>query len=93
MAKRPRLRRVKSSGAVLTCEQITDLVLDYVAMVLDKGTTVVFEEHIRKCPDCMAFLNTYRKTIQATQSLRYEDIPADMQNRVRQFLIEKIKGW
>jgi len=68
------------------------MTLDYLTEELDPKSTPVFEQHLRDCPDCVAFMTTYKKTVQATRSLRYEDIPSQMRNRVRAFLKEKIKG-
>lgn len=73
------------------CGEIADLILDYLTEELDAETASAFEEHLGLCPDCVAFLETYKKTVQATRSLRYEDIPPEMQKRVRQFLQERIK--
>ena len=75
-----------------TCQQATSLIVDYLTGVLDPHTTSVFEQHLRDCTDCVAFLTTYKKTVQAIQSLRYEDIPPQMRSRVRAFLNEKTKG-
>jgi len=56
---------------------------------LDPETVAAFEDHLRLCPDCVAFLNTYKKTVQVTRSLRYESIPAELERRVRRFLRER----
>jgi anti-sigma factor RsiW len=58
---------------------------------LNAETALAFKAHLRKCPDCIAFLSTYQKTVQAARSLRYESIPLQMRRRVRQFLRERIK--
>ena len=71
------------------CREITDLLLDYMTGELDPETVAAFEEHLRLCPDCVAFLNTYKKTVQVTRSLRYESIPAELERRVRRFLRER----
>ncbi len=85
MAKRRIVGRERSA----ICEEITDLILDYMTGELDPETISAFEEHLRLCPDCDGFLNTYTKTIQATRSLRYENIPPEMEKRVRRFLQER----
>jgi len=92
MVKQTRSRRTKFRQTRITCQHITSLILDYVTRDLDPDTTVAFEAHLRICPDCVAFLNTYQKTIQATRSVRYEEIPSEMVNRVRRFLQARIKG-
>ena len=51
-----------------TCKEEVGLIADYVAMRLDPTVLAAFEEHLGQCPDCTAFLNTYKKTIEATKS-------------------------
>lgn len=93
MAQQNRGRRPRSRRADMTCERVTALIRDYLAGELNPDMTTAFEEHVRRCPDCVAFLKTYQKTTQVVESLRYEDIPAEMQTRVRQFLRAKLKGF
>ena len=71
------------------CREIVDLLLDYMTGELDPETVSAFEDHLRLCSDCVAFLKTYKKTVQATRSLRFKDIPAEMEKRVRRFLRER----
>ncbi len=92
MGKRIRARRTQSRQAKEVCQQITDLILDYLTGELHSDTAAEFEEHLRICPDCVAFMNTYKKTVEVTRSLRCEDIPTEMEKRVRRVLEEKIKG-
>ena len=79
-------RPLQSATPDLTCEQVTGLIIGYLAGVLDPDLTAAFEAHLRDCDDCIAFLNTYKRTIDAAQGLRYEDVPAEMEARVRQSL-------
>lgn len=74
----------------MTCKRVTFLLTDYLARELNNEPTLMFEEHLLNCPDFVAFLSTYKKTIQATQSLRCENMPADVEKWVRNFLREKI---
>ena len=82
----------ESTGATVTCEQVTTLLIDYVAGDLDPATTLVLEQHVQNCPDCVAFLRTYRESIRLTRTLRYEDIPEELQDRVHAFLRQKMTG-
>ncbi|MDQ3828974.1 MAG: zf-HC2 domain-containing protein [Candidatus Tectomicrobia bacterium] len=84
-------RTANSSRARLTCEQVTKLIRDYLQGELPPDLTASFEEHLRCCDDCVAFLKTYKQTVQEVQSLTYEDVPQDMQIRVRQFLRANMK--
>jgi anti-sigma factor RsiW len=80
------------AGATITCEQVTALLIDYVAGDLDPTTTLVLEWHMQNCPDCMAFLRTYRESIRLTRTLRYEDIPGELQDRVHAVLRQQLTG-
>ncbi|MBI4527821.1 MAG: zf-HC2 domain-containing protein [Deltaproteobacteria bacterium] len=44
------------------------LIADYLAGHLSPTVLAAFERHLGHCHDCTAFLNTYKKTIEATQS-------------------------
>ena len=45
-----------------------------------------FQEHVRDCADCLAYIRTYRATIRALGTVRYEDMPAALQDRLLSFL-------
>jgi hypothetical protein len=51
-----------------TCKDEVGLIADFLAGWLDPTVLVAFEKHLGQCPDCAAFLNTYKKTIEATKS-------------------------
>jgi hypothetical protein len=75
-----------SSPDDLTCQQVTALLVEYINNTLTPETTRVFQEHLRDCVDCLAYLRTYRATIRALGMVRYEDIPAALQDRLLSFL-------
>jgi len=52
----------------ITCRDATDLLLDFINGELNPEINTEFEKHLRVCPDCVAFLNTYKKTIEVTKS-------------------------
>jgi len=76
----------------LTCQRVTDLILDYITDDMEVTLRTAFERHLRNCPDCRAFLNTYRQTIRTTRSLHYDQVPEEMLSRVQRFLRERIEG-
>jgi len=75
-----------------TCQQVTALLADYVAGALDPATTQALEHHLRACRDCVAFLNTYQATHGAIRALRYEEMPAVLQEEMLTFLRHKLQG-
>jgi anti-sigma factor RsiW len=75
-----------SSTDNLTCQQVTALLVEYVNDTLAPETIRAFQEHLRDCADCLAYLRTYRATIRALGTVRYEDMPAALQDRLLSFL-------
>lgn len=53
---------------VETCKDATSLLLEFMSGELSPETKTEFEKHLEVCPDCVAFLNTYRKTVELTRS-------------------------
>jgi hypothetical protein len=74
-----------------TCKEITELVYDYLSDTLTPLLKRDFQRHLRLCPDCVSFLNTYRKTVRATRSLRTEDIPPGVRNSLLGFLRRRLR--
>jgi hypothetical protein len=66
----------------IECRQIADLLGDYLDGSLPKRTIELIEWHIDGCAPCVAFVNTYRGTIRAAQSLREAEIPPELKKRL-----------
>ena len=64
MNKQPGKRTARPNH---TCKDEVALIADYLAGALKPPVLAVFERHAAHCPDCMAFLKTYKKTIDVTQ--------------------------
>ena len=60
-------RRIVGRSHEAICKDITDLILDYLTEQLDAKTASAYEEHLHVCPDCVAFLRTYKKTMELTR--------------------------
>lgn len=73
-----------------TCQRVTDLIIDYLTEALEPAMRAAFAVHLHNCPDCIAFLQTYKQTVRVTRTLRYENIPAEMLARVQQFPHKRI---
>lgn len=69
-----------------TCKQMAELVYNYLNDSLNPRVKGDFEQHLQVCPDCVNFLNTYRKTVEVTQAVRAEEIPANVRKNILEFL-------
>lgn len=58
----PRTRLTQS----LSCMQEVALIDRYLTSDLDPQLLQAFDAHLKACPECVAFLATYRKTIEIT---------------------------
>ncbi len=82
----------RTPSEALTCQQVTDAIVDYLTGDMQPETTAVFDHHLQGCPDCFAFFNTYNSTVRTTRSLSYDDVPNEVRRRVQQFLLNTISG-
>jgi hypothetical protein len=74
-----------------TCKEITDLIFGYVNGRLAPRVKRDFQRHLRICPDCVNFLNTYKKTVATSRSLRPEEMPANVRDNILNFLRKRIR--
>jgi len=51
-----------------TCRDASELIVDYLNGELNEYVELSFEKHLARCPDCVSFLNTYKKTVELTKS-------------------------
>jgi anti-sigma factor RsiW len=75
-----------SEPTELECRQIAELLGDYLEGTLSQPLAELLEWHIESCAPCVAFVNTYRGTIDAARKLREVEIPPDVKRRLVAFL-------
>ena len=90
MEHKPPAYASAASADHLTCQQATALLAEYVNDTLAPETLRAFQKHVHDCADCLAYLQTYRATLRALGTLRYEDIPALLQDRLLSFLHTRV---
>ena len=66
----------------LECRQIAELLGDYFDGSLPRETRELIDFHIDGCPPCVAFINTYKGTMDATRRLPDAPIPPELKNRL-----------
>lgn len=71
----------KEPGTI-ECRQIADLLGDYLDGTLSRRTLELLEWHIEGCAPCVAFVNTYRGTVNAAARLREAEIPPELKQRL-----------
>jgi predicted anti-sigma-YlaC factor YlaD len=66
----------------IECRQIAELLSDYLDGTLPGRTRELIDFHIDGCPPCVAFINTYRGTIEAARNLAETPIPPELKKRL-----------
>jgi hypothetical protein len=54
--------RLRHRGDTLTCQEIVEIVTDYLEGALASGERERFERHLRTCADCVAYVEQSRRT-------------------------------
>jgi anti-sigma factor (TIGR02949 family) len=72
--------------SALNCQEIIDLLVDYLDGGLPADTAKALETHLEGCPPCIAFVNTYRGTVDAARRIREFEIPPELHDRLLSFL-------
>jgi hypothetical protein len=70
----------------LECRECVDLLGDYLEGTLPRAQAELLEWHLDGCAPCVAFLNTYRGTVNAAQRLKRATLPPELRNKLVAFL-------
>jgi anti-sigma factor RsiW len=73
----------------LTCQELVELVTDYLEGALSTREHARFERHIAGCPDCTTYLEQMRITIRTLGRLPEESVPHD----AREALLGAFQEW
>ena len=72
-----------------TCQQIVELVTEYLDGGLATPDRVAFERHVAICPPCRGYLSQMRKVTRVAGGLRQDDLSPS----VRDGLLEAFGDW
>jgi anti-sigma factor RsiW len=73
----PRLR-ARSRQPELVCQQVVELVTDYLENALSDADRQRFERHLSGCPHCTEYLAQMRETIRLAGRVTAEDLTLGM---------------
>jgi anti-sigma factor RsiW len=73
----------------LSCQELVELVTDYLEGDLSEEERARFEEHIGRCDACGTYLEQMRQTIALAGSLS----PAALTPEAERDLLEAFRGW
>jgi anti-sigma factor RsiW len=73
----------------LSCQELVELVTDYLEGALSPADLQRFERHTAGCADCTRYLEQLRATIRLTGTLTPEDLAPE----VEEALLDAFRDW
>lgn len=73
----------------IACQEVVELVSDYLEGALSRGDRRRFERHLSGCPHCSEYLAQMRETIRLAGRL----LPQDLTPQMREEFTELFRRW
>jgi predicted anti-sigma-YlaC factor YlaD len=73
----------------LSCQELVELVTDYLEGALPDGERVRFDEHLAVCEGCRVYVDQMRRTIRTVGALREDAIAPE----ARETLLAAFRNW
>jgi hypothetical protein len=79
----------RETTIMMMCEQLVELVTEYLEDAMDADTRQRFEEHLALCPGCVTYLDQIRDTVRQAGRLQ----PEDLSPAARDHLLQAFDDW
>jgi anti-sigma factor RsiW len=66
----------------ISCQEVVELVTDYVEGALPMDETALFEQHLNFCDGCVWYVDQMRTTIDSVGRIGEEDLPEETRERL-----------
>lgn len=80
---------MSESADHITCQEVVELVTDYLDGALPSEQISVFEQHLNFCDGCVWYVDQLRTTVATVGQIREEDVPAETRAR----LVAAFREW
>jgi anti-sigma factor RsiW len=75
------------------CRDLVENIMDYIDNELDLKTLEELEKHASECPECRAFIDTYKRMLELTDKIKDRSfVTPEIRNRLKILLKSKIKS-
>lgn len=79
----------ESAQPLFTCQELVELVTDYLEGALPPQDAARFERHLAICPPCVSYVEQIRQTASLAGRIRAEEIPPAERER----LLALFRSW
>jgi hypothetical protein len=76
----------------MTCREVIDVLAEYLERSLPADVAASLERHLDDCAPCRAYLATYERSRALGADAQRLDMPDEMKDRLRRFLLERLQG-
>ena len=73
----------------LSCQELVELVTEYLEGTLPGPQRLAFEQHVAICPPCRGYFAQLRRTVKIGERLREEDLP----EHFRDAMLAAFRDW
>ena len=73
----------------ISCQEVVELVTDYLESALPADEAALFEQHLNFCDGCVFYVDQIRRTVATVGHIREEDVPAE----TREKLLTAFREW
>jgi anti-sigma factor (TIGR02949 family) len=87
--RRGRHGQVVDEPAAMPCRELVECITEYLEGTLPESDRARFDEHLRACPHCTAYLDQMRTVLRLSGRLTEEEIP----EHAREDLLRVFREW
>jgi anti-sigma factor RsiW len=69
-------------GEHVSCQDVVELVTDYVEGALAAEESSLFEQHLNFCDGCVTYVDQMRATVAVVGMVRVDDVPPQTRDRL-----------
>jgi anti-sigma factor RsiW len=73
----------------ISCQEVVELVTDYLESALPADEAALFEQHLNFCDGCVFYVDQIRRTVATVGQIREEDVPPE----TREKLLTAFRDW
>jgi anti-sigma factor RsiW len=77
------------SAQHISCQEVVELITDYLEGALPAGDTALFEQHLNFCDGCVWYVDQMQTTVETVGRIREEDLPEETRDR----LLTAFRDW
>jgi hypothetical protein len=66
----------------VTCQEVVELVTDYLERALPAHEASLFEQHLNFCEGCIVYVEQIRATVETAGRVREEDVPPETKEKL-----------